>query len=102
MIRSSWKKRQENLIKWRESIWEHGERPTVRESYLRWHSDFFDNFYEKPETREANLLDVGCGYMLSNFEKSGKLDYLFDSLSAKYHGVDPEDSWFKLEKESKR
>ena len=92
-----WAARQEILSDWRNGIWEGKGQPDAMQMYVQWHLDFFDRFYEPPQTADAAILDVGCGYMLKNLEQAGMLDRVLQRLGGIYTGVDPIDEWFGLQ-----
>jgi SAM-dependent methyltransferase len=99
MVLQGWARRQETLRKWRNEIWESEEKADQRQVYLRWHWDFFRGFYEPVATPQARILDVGCGYMLKNFQQAGALQDLLERLGGRYTGIDPIDEWFTLQGE---
>lgn len=93
---NGWQKRQRRLKRWVADIWDDQGDSRGRETYLAWHEDFLDRFYRPPPGPAAVLLDVGCGYMLRNFHRAGRLQNLTDRLGAQYVGVDPERDWFDV------
>ncbi len=94
-----WIQRQNTLKKWRDNIWE-SNNTKGQKTYVNWHMDFFSRFYKAPEDQNHVILDVGCGYMLKNFEQAGKLELLKEILGAKYVGIDPADDFFKISNSS--
>lgn len=93
---NAWARRQTHLREWRNDIWEGAGKPEDKATYLNWHWDFFRNFYQRPSTDDTDTLDVGCGYMLKNFEQDGQLGALFEYMGTRYCGIDPLDDWFGL------
>ena len=91
-----WATRQETLRQWRNAIWEGAGQPAGQQVYLRWHRDFLERFYQPPQDRQSAILDVGCGYMLKNFQQAGMLDQLLRRLGGRYTGIDPIDEWFDI------
>jgi SAM-dependent methyltransferase len=40
------------------------------------------------------ILDIGCGYMIKNFNQAGKLNRLMEFINSRYIGIDPIGEWF--------
>lgn len=93
-MKAQWLQRQKSLRNWRNAIWEGDGSKSGQRGYIDWHFDFLEKFYTKPDSRNANLLDVGCGYMLRNFDQAGRLTELFDLIGCRYSGIDPMTDWF--------
>ncbi len=96
ICRRGWVTRQETLRRWRDGIWEGPGQPAGQQAYLRWHLDFLERFYQPPQDPEATILDVGCGYMLKNFQQAGMIGRLLQRLGGRYTGIDPIDQWFDI------
>lgn len=89
-----WRVRQERLIEWRNNLWKEEDEKAI-DFYFNWHFDFLINFYERPPDT-YKVLDVGCGYMLKNFDLKGRLDILLQAIGGQYTGIDPETEWFNI------
>ena len=72
------------------------DSPPASRSTSRWHLDFLERFYQPPEDPQSAILDVGCGYMLKNFQQAGMLGQLLRRLGGRYTGIDPIDQWFDI------
>jgi SAM-dependent methyltransferase len=92
ITKREWLKKQESLKKWRNQIWEERDEAAIK-TYLDWHTDFFTRFYQSSSPSHM-ILDIGCGYMIKNFNQAGKLNRLMEFINSRYIGIDPIGEWF--------